>query len=377
MGLYRREGSRFWWISYTVDGAQRFQSTKTTSKEIARKIWKKREGEIALGLFKVGWPGDRMTFTQLSDEFVRSHSSTLSAKSQRNHQLFTNNLKAYFGDRLLAAIDRQMVEEYRDYRRQQPSKRNPKRKIKGATVNRELECLQCMFQFAVTRKYIPESPASGVNHFEERRERPTKRMLTAEEEQRILAVAPPYLRVGIILLVQTGGRTYSEGFSLRWDQVDLENAVIHLNGDVKTAVSAQPVALTNLARQVLMRWRAELNPSIPYVFPSPRDPNKPLGSVKRVWRTTLKRAGVPYLPIYHLRHVFCTRLSWVAPDTIVQRAMRHASPETKQRYQLGMLEEVRENMEQANRRAYRNSKLLHFYDSEPTSQKEEAVASRK
>ena len=30
-----------------------FESTKTTSKEIAKKIWKHREGELALGLFKI------------------------------------------------------------------------------------------------------------------------------------------------------------------------------------------------------------------------------------------------------------------------------------------------------------------------------------
>src|SRR5215469_9390515 len=80
-------------------------------------------------------------------------------------------------------------------------------------------------------------------------------MLTVEEEQRILRAAPPYLRVGIFLLAQTGGRTYSEGFSLRWDQVDLDNAVIHLSGELKTDASAQPVPLTSLACQVLRRWK--------------------------------------------------------------------------------------------------------------------------
>jgi hypothetical protein len=34
--------------------------------------------------------------------------------------------------------------------------------------------------------------------------------------------------------------------------------------------------------------------------------------------------------------------------TVVQRAMRHASPETKRRYQLGMVEQVRQNLEKAN-----------------------------
>ena len=115
------------------------------------------------------------------------------------------------------------------------------KRLKGATVNRELEALKCILDLAVRRKYIPENPAVAVKHFNELRERPVRRMLTVEEEQRIMEVAPPYLRVAIILLTQTGGRTYSEGFSLRWDQVDFENKVIRLDNNVKTAGSTEPV----------------------------------------------------------------------------------------------------------------------------------------
>ena len=53
-----------------------------------------------------------------------------------------------------------------------------------------LEYLQCMFEFALNRKYIAENPAAGVKHFDERRERPSKRMLTVDEEQRIPAQHP-------------------------------------------------------------------------------------------------------------------------------------------------------------------------------------------
>jgi len=41
-------------------------------------------------------------------------------------------------------------------------------------------------------------------------------------------------------------------------------------------------------------------------------------------------------------------LSGVAPDAVVQRAMRHSSPETKRRYQLGMVTHLRQNLEKAN-----------------------------
>ena len=186
-------------------------------------------------------------------------------------------------------------------------------------------------------------------------------MLTVEEEHRILEAAPPYLRVAIVLLVQTGGRTYSEGLSLKWDQVDLAHGVLHLGGNVKTTDSAQPLPLSRLACDVLKEWKKEQGSDSPYVFPSPRSPGKPIRSVKRAWRTALTKAGVPYFPIYNLRHVFCTRLSWVAPDAVVQRAMRHSSPETKRHYQLGMVDQVREGIEKANEQAYQGKTKYYVF----------------
>jgi integrase len=148
-----------------------------------------------------------------------------------------------------------------------------------------------------------------VKHFNELRERPVRRMLTVKEEQRILEAAPPHLRVAIILLSQTGGRTYSEGFSLRWDQVDLENKLIRLGNDVKTPGSSEPVPLSEYACDVLRAWNKEQASKSPFVFPSPHLPDQPISTVKTAWKATVRRAGVPHFPIYNLRHVFCTRLS--------------------------------------------------------------------
>lgn len=256
-----------------------------------------------------------------------------------------------------------MVEAYRDLRRQQPSKHKRDQPPKGATVNRELECLKCVLDLAGQRKYIPENPAAAVKHFNELRERPVRKMLTLEEERRILEAAQPYLRVAIILLSQTGGRTYSEGFSLRWDQVDFTNRVIRLDNNVKTPGSAEPIPLSEYACEVLRAWKKEQGSASPYLFPSPIHPDRPLSTVKTAWKATLRRAGVPAFPLYNLRHVFCTRLSEVAPDAVVQHGMRHTSPETKRRYQLGMAEQVRRAVDKANKRLYGRRKALHLCDS--------------
>src|SRR6202035_2288717 len=95
----------------------------------------------------------------------------------------------------------------------------------------------------------------------------------------------------------------------------------------------------------------------------PSNPEKPIGTVKRAWKSTLKKAGVPYFPIYNLRHVFCTRLSWVAPDAVVQRAMRHSSPETKRWYQLGLVDQIREHLERVNEKTYEGGEPIQNRDS--------------
>src|SRR5258708_15127584 len=347
-------------MSYTMNGEQHQEPTKTASKELAIKIIKQRESEIVLGLFKVGWAGERMTFDQLSAEFERSHFAGLAENTVKGHRAYLRHLKAFFGESKLDRITVQMVEEYRSQRRAQPTKNNANRNIKGATVNRELECLPCVLDLACKRKYIPENPASSVKHFNELRERPVRRMLTVEEEQRILEAAPPHLRVAIVLLTQTGGRTYSEGFSLRWDQVDFSSKLIRLGNEVKTPGSSEPVPLSEYACEILQAWKKDQASNSPFLFPSPICPDRPISTVKTAWKATLRRAGVPHFPLYTLRHVFCTRLSEVAADAVIQRAMRHTSPETKRRYQLGMAEHVRQAMEKANESAYGKGKRTTF-----------------
>jgi integrase len=359
VGLFRKSKSPYWWMSFMADGEQVWESTKTTSRPAAVKIWKNREAELALGKFKIGWPGKRIKFEEICEEFERSHFAAISKNTTKGYRAYLKHMKAFFGEFMLTDITTKLVEEYRDHRRQQPSIRYKGRALKGATVNRELECLTCILDLAAHRKYIPENPARAVKHFNELRERPEKQMLTLEQEDRILKAACPHLRVGIVLLVQTGGRTYTEGFRLRWNQVDWEHRLIRFGNNVKTPDSSEPLPLTDLACRVLRKWKEESKSDSTYIFPSPRKPERPIGSVKTAWRATLRRAGVPHFPIYNLRHAFCTRLSWVAPDAVIQRAMRHTSPETKRRYQLSMVEQVRDAMEKANQQVYGERPTVH------------------
>jgi integrase len=131
-----------------------------------------------------------------------------------------------------------------------------------------------------------------------------------------------------------------------------EGRLIRLNNNVKTPGSAELIPLSQYACDVLRAWKKEGASKSEHVIPSLVLPNRPISTVKTAWKTTLKRAGLPAFPIYNLRHVFCTRLSEAAPDAVVQRAMRHTSPETKRHYQLGMADQVRNAVDKANKRLY-------------------------
>src|SRR5260370_29607292 len=141
-----------------VDGDQFWESTKTSSRNAAQQIWKRREAEIALGKFKVGWPGQRSKFDGLCDEFEKSHFAGISEGTIKGYRAYLKHLKAFFGGVVLTKITTKLVEEYRDHRRRQPSIRYKGRTLKGATVNRELEFLTCVLDLAAQRKYIPKIP---------------------------------------------------------------------------------------------------------------------------------------------------------------------------------------------------------------------------
>jgi integrase len=120
--------------------------------------------------------------------------------------------------------------------------------------------------------------------------------------------------------------------------------------DVKTPGSSDPLPLTTWLIASCANGKKSWGLIPLSCFPGPR---RPISTVKTAWKATLGRAGVPHFPIYNLRHAFCTRPSSVAPDAVIQRAIRHTSPKTKRRYQLSMVEQVREAMERANQRVYR------------------------
>jgi integrase len=53
-------------------------------------------------------------------------------------------------------------------------------------------------------------------------------ILTFEEEEKILAVAAPFLRVLVVLILETGMRSHREALALRWEAINFANDSIRV-----------------------------------------------------------------------------------------------------------------------------------------------------
>jgi integrase len=139
---------------------------------------------------------------------------------------------------------------------------------------------------------------------------------------------------------------------MKKDQVDLENFLVHVP-DSKTPSGVGDLPMTEPAH-VAFKAQMHLAGDSEYLFPtsSPRAKRPHITSLRKIWAKTLKRARVPYFPLYHLRHTFATRLSaGGAADHFVTQMLRQSDSRVFKRYSQAKLMMMREAMAKLDRQA--------------------------
>jgi integrase len=90
--------------------------------------------------------------------------------------------------------------------------------------------LRRLFNFAVAREYLeespfPKNPKSGLFYSEQRG---LRNFFTEEQMERILDASPKWLEPMILTAYYTGLRE-GELLGLKWDRVDLKDGIIYLH----------------------------------------------------------------------------------------------------------------------------------------------------
>ena len=209
---------------------------------------------------------------------------------------------------------------------------------KPATVNRELATLRHILSIAEMEGWIPKNPfKSGPGLIQASAETVRQRILSVEEEERLLAVCDceerHLLRSLIICLLDTGMRL-SEALTLRWDHVSFEEQVVNI--DAFNTKTAQPktVAVTARLKGELLRLKEECIFLHQKLDPETADlVFRTKSNMNRSWRTARALAKLEDVRLHDLRHTFGTRLNQLGlSQASIARALGHQQLSTTYRY---------------------------------------------
>ena len=214
--------------------------------------------------------------------------------------------------------------------------------MEPATINHDLRVLRRMLRLAERKQLISRSPFMQVEFLKQGNPRPPH-IVTFEEEERILTVAVPYIRVLVVLILETGMRSHREALALKWDAIDFVNDFITVR-ESKTRAGIRNIPLSGRCKTELLRWRDMLGVEFSqFVFPNMRTPTTPMKDIRQAWAKTLKEAGLEYFWLYHLRHSYSSRLSAAGvPDLFVAQMIGHSTPSILQKYSRAIDEYRRE-----------------------------------
>jgi len=325
MGIYKR--GRVWWVDYFDQNHERMQeSSRSTNRRDAESLLNIRKSEILRGVFR---RPVRITFGEFGERYM-AHAKVNKRFWLRDEQLL-GHLKKFFGtERQLSEITAADIEGYKMHR---------KASVSGSTVNREMSLLKRMFNLGIEWDlYLGLNPFRKVKFFREFNI--GLRVLSLEEEEKLLRNAAPYLQDLICFALNTGLRV-GEIFSLCWSNVDLEKNILNVFAPKTQKIRGIPI--NKDARRVLEFW--VLGKRNEFVFYNP-DTGKPFVDLKIGFKLACKKAEIDGVTWHTLRHTFASRLVDRGVDIVtVKELLGHSSIMVTMRYTHTNLESKRAAVE--------------------------------
>jgi integrase len=357
--VYRREGSKFWWICYRDKaGKRQRESTFTESWEAAHKMLRTRLEARDGNVLQVVRNGESLSFGEWADIFLENYSKPPIRQpgTHRANLRCVQHLNNAFAVRRLSDVGPDEIELYlRERLRQRVKVRIGKGfreqdLLKPTTVHQELRVLRRMLNVAVRKRLLTSNPCAMVEFPVTLKGLFRPHYVTWSEQQQIENNAMPHLRNAIRIITETGLRVMKELLPMKKNQVDFLNAVLWIP-DSKTPNGVAEIPLTKLALEAFQN-QVTISGNGEFLFPSDLNHEGHLKSLRTAWRKALKRAGAQYFRLYDLRSTYATRLSagGVADEWVIQM-LRQGDSQVFKKYSQMKLQMKREALEKINRRA--------------------------
>jgi len=338
MGLYRKKGSPFWWMSFTFNRRQYQRSTGTDNLKLAQKIYAKvRSLIVERRWFEIVEAG-RHTFDDLMERYMREYSAIHKAPSTYERDIdLLKQLNRMFSGITLAEITPSLIAQYKTMRLSEGAAQ--------ATVRNELRLMSHAFNTAIREwEWCRENPVSKVKLNLTAKNR--DRWATLEEEERILASCDGQIRGQLRDIVELALNT-----GLRKQEIlDLERSDVDLSRRILTVVKSKnkkkrTIPLNERAMAVLRR-RLEVPNIRGYIFHTEKGTKITSRNLSRAFYKALKKADVKDFRFHDLRHTFATRLVQAGVELYkVSKLLGHKDVSTTQRYAHHYPESLRDGVE--------------------------------
>jgi integrase len=276
--IYRRSGSPFWFIRFSVDGKSHCESTRTTDRDAAVAHLERRQREARSTGFRRF--SDRPRFEDLCQVLIENYRFKRNRTCPKRH---LKRLATFFGGMLAQEIDEGQISAYSLMRMERD-------RMKPATVRRELALLKRMLRLASAR--IPRVPLVDMPRVQDARQG----FFEESELQAVLPHLPEHARNLVEFLYLTGWRS-SEALRLQWADVDWKRQTVWLRDSKNGEPRVFPfkyhgrleLVLRN-QRALVSKWELENGRLCPSVF---HWKGRPLRKLRRSWQRACKLAGLP------------------------------------------------------------------------------------
>lgn len=306
MGVYKRRDSPFWWMHVEATGRRASTGILVRGGAPAQEKEQRRQAEALYAkatsdavLAPPSAPPKPVVSYRGHARWYEAHHAAHLRGATRVRSILVQ-LEPHFAHITdLRTLTSAHIREWMTARRRQ---------VAPSTVNRELDVLKSLLHMAVPR-YLEASPASDVRRF--RTPEQDMRVLSPDEEQRLLAVASPADAAWLMLALDTILRL-GNTVGLKWPQVRFaEKVLVPLNAKVSldtVPLSTRVVAaLEALPRDDPKGW----------VFPQFHGGDGPTAAenaAKRAFQRLCALARVDHgravggVTVHSLRHTGATRV---------------------------------------------------------------------
>jgi integrase len=342
MNVFKRPDSKYYWFRFMYKGILYQEPTGVKNKEAAKDIagafrTALVKGDVGIVERKTvpGFKAAMQAFLDWSEGEHAAHPAT-----HRRYKVSSVALLRHFKDQPLDKITADDVERFKAERREQfvtvrgesGQRKKTKKRIKPATINREIACLRAMVNHVIKGDVPVKNPVSktGAKALQENNEQ--MRVLTFDEQAKYLANATPMLDDVATLMLSTGMRP-EEVYRIQPENVNLAGGYL-FNPFGKTKAARRRVPLNSTARRVLATRMADLK--TPFIFPCDTDPERPVPKVNNAHDRAVKASKVQKFRLYDLRHTFATRAAEAGIDLVtlaallghskIQMVLRYAHP---------------------------------------------------